>query len=112
VVVCWAAGFSWAGGARDSKAHRPLASHGRGNRGQERRPHSAVGSHGGTSSELRRDRAAVHCFQIRGHGEREEEEGFRSGDSGHRRGAGRRPAMDGHGSGSGSSWEFAGGRER
>ena len=75
MVVCWAAGFSWAGGARDSKAHRPLAAHGRGNRGQERRPHSAVGSHGGTSSELRRDRAAVHCFQIRGHGEREEEEG-------------------------------------
>jgi len=30
--------------------------------------------------------------------------GFRSGDSGHGRRAGRRPAMDGHGGGSGRSW--------
>ena len=35
--------------------------------------------------------------------------GFRSGDSGHGRRAGRRPAMDGHGGSSGSSWGLAGG---
>ena len=42
MVVCWAAGFSWAGGTRDSKAHRPLSVHGKGYRERGRRRSQAA----------------------------------------------------------------------
>ena len=65
------------------KAYELYVLTGRETGGREAVDSSAAGSHGGSSPEFHRDRATVHRFQIRGHGEREESEGFSFGDSGH-----------------------------
>ena len=72
----WASYFlSWARYARDCRVQRLLSAHGKGTEKAARSQAAPLVIHGGSSPELCRNRAADYRFQIRGHGEIEEDEG-------------------------------------
>ena len=107
----WASYFlSWARYARDCRVQRLLSAHGKGTEKAARSQASPLGIHGGSSPELCRNRAADYRFQIRGHGEIEEDAGIPFWRLRAWERAGRWSASGGHCCGPGSSWGGAGGR--
>ena len=98
--------MGWIGGlARDYKVHKLLAAHGRG--AETGRGALAAAPPAPTVAACR-SFAGIELqstvSKSEGTGRERKMRGFHFGDSGHGRRAGRRPAMDGHGGGSGSSW--------